>query len=166
MIEFDYKEEQSVIISQNYAGEAVDVEVLDEFGNVDYNFKIPQKDFVKMLDEYQKNNNIINFKEVSMNKKIYYIETTLNGYITKKIEICDWVKNKDYMGKLKFEYYGDIVEYYEDIAGDYDDLDIFLSNADSTKCENYDDILGGKPNVYLENWLTIAYSFYRGLMIA
>ena len=59
MIEFDYKEEQSVIISQNYAGEAVDVEVLDEFGNVDYNFKIPQKDFVKMLDEYQKNNNII-----------------------------------------------------------------------------------------------------------
>lgn len=59
MIEFDYKEEQSVIISQSYVGEAVDVEVLDEFGNVDYNFKIPQKDFVKMLDEYQKNNNII-----------------------------------------------------------------------------------------------------------
>lgn len=59
MIEFDYKEEQSVIISQNYVGEAVDVEVLDEFGNVDYDFKIPQKDFVKMLDEYQKNNNII-----------------------------------------------------------------------------------------------------------
>lgn len=59
MIEFDYKEEQSVIISQSYVGEAVDVEVLDEFGNVDYYFKIPQKDFVKMLDEYQKNNNII-----------------------------------------------------------------------------------------------------------
>jgi len=59
MIEFDYKEEQSVIISQSYVGEAVDVEVLDEFGNVDYNFQIPQKDFVKMLDEYQKNNNII-----------------------------------------------------------------------------------------------------------
>lgn len=59
MIKFDYKEEQSVIISQSYVGEAVDVEVLDEFGNVDYDFKIPQKDFVKMLDEYQKNNNII-----------------------------------------------------------------------------------------------------------
>jgi len=59
MIEFDYKEKQSVIISQSYVGEAVDVEVLDEFGNVDYNFQIPQKDFVKMLDEYQKNNNII-----------------------------------------------------------------------------------------------------------
>jgi len=59
MIEFDYKEEQSVIISQSYVGEAVDVEVLDEFGNVDYDFQIPQKDFVKMLDEYQKNNNII-----------------------------------------------------------------------------------------------------------
>lgn len=59
MIEFDYKEEQSVIISQSYVGEAIDVEVLDEFGNVDYNFKIPQEDFVKMLDEYQKNNNII-----------------------------------------------------------------------------------------------------------
>jgi hypothetical protein len=59
MIEFDYKEEQSVIISQSYVGEAVDVEVLDEFGNVDYDFQIPQEDFVKMLDEYQKNNNII-----------------------------------------------------------------------------------------------------------
>lgn len=59
MIEFDYKEEQSVIISQSHVGEAVDVEVLDELGNVDYDFKIPQKDFVKMLDEYQKNNNII-----------------------------------------------------------------------------------------------------------
>lgn len=59
MIEFDYKEEQSVIISQNYVGEAVDVELLDKFGNVDYDFKIPQKDFIKMLDEYQKNNNII-----------------------------------------------------------------------------------------------------------
>jgi len=103
-----------------------------------------------------------------MNKKIYYIETTLNGYITKKIEICDWVRNKDYMGKLKFEYdiYGEIVEYYEDIAGDYDDLDIFLSNADSTKCENYDDILGGKPNVYLEYWLTTVLGYYRGLMIS
>ena len=41
MIEFDYKEEQSVIISQSYIGERVDVEVLDEFGNVDYDFKIP-----------------------------------------------------------------------------------------------------------------------------
>lgn len=59
MIEFDYKEEQSLIISQSHAGEAVDVEVLDEFGNVDYDFKISQKDLVKMLDEYQKNNNII-----------------------------------------------------------------------------------------------------------
>ena len=59
MIGFDYKEEQSVMISQSYVGETVNVEVLDEFGNVDYDFKIPQKDFVKMLDEYQKNNNII-----------------------------------------------------------------------------------------------------------
>ena len=59
MIEFDYKEGQSVIISQSYVGQRVDVEVLDEFGYVDYDFKIPQKDFVKMLDEYQKNNNII-----------------------------------------------------------------------------------------------------------
>lgn len=59
MIGFDYKEEQSVTISQSHIGDAVNVEVLDEFGNVDYDFKISQKDFVKMLDEYQKNNNII-----------------------------------------------------------------------------------------------------------
>ena len=59
MIEFDYKEEQTVMISQSYVGETVNVEVLDELGNVHYDFKISQKDFVKMLDEYQKNNNII-----------------------------------------------------------------------------------------------------------
>ncbi len=59
MIGFDYKEEQPVTISQRYVGEAVNVEVFDEFGDFDYDFKIPQKDFIKMLDEYQKNNNII-----------------------------------------------------------------------------------------------------------
>ncbi len=59
MIEFDYKEEQGIRISQSYVGEAVNVEVLDGCGYVDYKFKIPQKDFIKMLDEYQKNNNII-----------------------------------------------------------------------------------------------------------
>lgn len=59
MIGFDYKEEQSVTISQRYVGEAVNVEVFDEFGDFDYDFKIPQKDFIKMLEEYQKNNNII-----------------------------------------------------------------------------------------------------------
>ncbi len=59
MIRFDYKEEQSVTISQRYVGEDVNVEVLDEFGDFDYEFKIPEKDFIKMLEEYQKNNNII-----------------------------------------------------------------------------------------------------------
>ena len=59
MISFGYKEEQSVMISQRYVGEPVNVEVFDDFGNVDYEFQIPQEDFVKMLDEYQKNNNII-----------------------------------------------------------------------------------------------------------
>lgn len=59
IIGFDYKEEQSVTISQSHVGGAVNVEVLDEFGNIDYDFKIPQKDFIRMLDEYQKNNNII-----------------------------------------------------------------------------------------------------------
>lgn len=59
MIRFDYKEEQSVTISQRYVGEDVNVEVLDEFGDFDYEFKIHEKDFIKMLDEYQKNNNII-----------------------------------------------------------------------------------------------------------
>lgn len=102
-------------------------------------------------------------------KKLYYIETTLNGYIIKETELCDWVSGKDYIEDLYFTRDGEEVDYYNDIAGDLDDLDNFLKYADSSKCDNYEDVLGGKPNVFLEYWLTTTLGYYDdryiGLMI-
>lgn len=59
MIKLDYEEEKAVLLSQGFVGEDVSVEILDEFGDVDYDFRIPQEDFIKFLNEYQKSKNII-----------------------------------------------------------------------------------------------------------
>ena len=95
-----------------------------------------------------------------MSKKIYYIETTLNGYVFKRIEICDWDKDLDYVDKLIFKLDDEEVNYYEDIAGDMDELDAFLRTANHGYCEDYDDVLGTKRNTYLEFWKTTILGYY------
>lgn len=98
-------------------------------------------------------------------KKIYYIETTLNGYIIEKTPICDYVKGKDYCGELFFKLDGEEIEYYNDIAGDLNDLDLFLSFGNNQDCEDYDDRLGTKSNVYLEYWKTLVLGYYDNKFI-
>lgn len=102
------------------------------------------------------------------NKKIYYIETTLNGYITKRVEIAEWSRKKDYSGELWFEHEGEEKEYYEDIAGMMDELDEFLRTG-SNVIDGYDNELGTKENVYLEYWYTSVLGYYDdryiGIMI-
>lgn len=102
-------------------------------------------------------------------KKIYYIEITLNGYVIKKEPICDFVKDKDYLGELNFVLDGQETEFYNDIAGDYDDLDEFLKHGDNQYCNNYDNILDTKQNIYLEYWRTTSLGCYEnkyvGLMV-
>lgn len=102
-------------------------------------------------------------------KKVYYIETTLNGYIIKQVEICEWESGKDFIEDLIFMRDEDEIDYYNDIAGNFDDLDIFLRYADSTRCEDYYDDLGVRSNIYLEYWLTNLTGYYEdrfiGLMI-
>lgn len=102
-------------------------------------------------------------------KKIYYIETTLNGYVIKKIEICDFKKGKDYCGLLDFERDGEEIEYYNDIAGSWDDIDQFLEYGIKHDCEEYEDILDTKDNIYLEYWYTNSLGYYDdryiGLMV-
>jgi len=100
-------------------------------------------------------------------KNIYYIETTTNGYIVKKIKICEWNKNEEYIDKLIFNRDDEEIDYYNDVAGNFDDLDLFLRNGNNTECEEHSDI---KSNIYLEYWLTDVLGYYQniyiGLMIA
>lgn len=92
-------------------------------------------------------------------RKIKYIETTLNGYIIKKVEICDWDRTKDLTGMLTFEQDGEEVEYYNDIAGNMDELDEFLKTG-SNNIEGYDKAINTKENIYMEYWLTNTVGYY------
>lgn len=94
-----------------------------------------------------------------MNEKIYYIETTLNGYIIKEIEIADWTTGIDYSDKLVFDLDGNEVDYYEEIAGMMNDIDIFLKTR-SNDIDGYKNEIGIKSNYYLEYWLTNSLGYY------
>lgn len=91
-----------------------------------------------------------------MKQNINYIETTLNGYIVKRIKIAEYDPKVDYIGELHFVNEGEDVEYYNDIAGDFDMLDKFLKDGSNTMILEYQDVnhLGTKENVLLEYWKT------------
>jgi hypothetical protein len=94
-------------------------------------------------------------------KKIFYIETTLNGYIIKKIPICDYNNKKDYCGELHFKLDGEEIEYYDEFAGDWEELDLFLRYGNNNHCVDYEDVLKTKSNIYLEYYKTISLGYYN-----
>lgn len=102
-------------------------------------------------------------------KKIYYIETTLNGYVIKKIQICEYKKHENYCGELRFKRGRYEIEYYDEIAGDWEDLDLFLECGNHNDCNDYEDVLGTKSNIYLEYYKTLSLGYYEdryiGLMV-
>lgn len=59
MIEFDYEDEKTIVLTQEFVGDDVDVQIRNESGDVDYDFTIHKDDFIKMLDKYQRRNYII-----------------------------------------------------------------------------------------------------------
>lgn len=97
-------------------------------------------------------------------KHIYYIETTLNGYITKEIKICPYGILKDYCSELNFKLDGEEIEYYDKISGDWDELDLFLKRGKHYDCKEYKEetekYFSTQPNVYLEFWDTFATGYY------
>ena len=97
-------------------------------------------------------------------EKIYYIETTLNGYITKKIPICNYDKNKDYCCDLEFEKNNEKYEYYDEFSGDWEELDKFLKNGTTLGLENYqteqDKYFSTNKNIYLEFYNTFLTGYY------
>lgn len=99
-----------------------------------------------------------------MNKlNINYIETTLNGYIIKRVKITEYDKNKDYCGELHFKLNNEDVEYYEEFSGSWDTLDEFLSCGESESIIEYqeDNHLETKPNILLEYWKTDNLGWYE-----
>lgn len=97
-----------------------------------------------------------------MKTNINYIETTLNGYITKRIKIAEYDSKKDYCGELHFKLDDKDVEYYEEFAGEWDDIDKFISNKSHYGLIGYQDNnhLHTKENVYLEYWKTDSLGWY------
>lgn len=89
-----------------------------------------------------------------MNKKINYIETTMNGYVIKRIKICNYEKGKDYIEDLIFQLDGEEVNYYDEIAGNMDLLDEFLAKG-TNNINNYESALGEQDNIFLEGWRTL-----------
>ena len=87
-------------------------------------------------------------------KKINYIETTMNGYVIKRVPICDYERGKDYIDDLVFVLDSEEVDYYNDITGDMDLLDEFLSRG-TNQIEGYDGAIGEKQHIFLEGWLTL-----------
>src|SRR5690554_6239743 len=100
-------------------------------------------------------------EEVKMN--INYIETTLNGYIIKRIKICEYRPGKDYLFDLSFELGGEEVEYCEEFSGDLDELDAFLETGSNESIIAYQDVnhLNTKSNVYLEYWKTDSLGWFE-----
>ena len=91
-----------------------------------------------------------------MKRKINYIETTMNGYVFKRVSICDYTRNKDkdYLEELIFELDGEEVDYYNDITGDMDLLDEFLAKG-TNKLDEYENAMGEKSHIFLEGWRTL-----------
>lgn len=91
-----------------------------------------------------------------MKRKINYIETTMNGYVFKRVPICDYTRNKDkdYLEELIFELDGEEVDYYNDITGDMDLLDEFLAKG-TNQIESYEHAIGEKSHIFLEGWRTL-----------
>ena len=96
-------------------------------------------------------------------KNINYIETTLNGYVIKRVKICEYEKDKDYYGELKFKLNGEEKDYHEDFCGDYSELDKFIENKSHYGLISYQDVnhLDTHENVYLEYWKTDSVGWYE-----
>lgn len=89
-----------------------------------------------------------------MKKKINYIETTMNGYVIKRVPICDYEREKEYIDDLMFNLDGEEVDYYNDIAGDMDLLDEFLSKG-TNQIKGYESAIGEKRHIFIEGWRTL-----------
>ena len=99
-----------------------------------------------------------------MKRKINYIETTLNGYIIKRIEICDYDSKTDYIDKLIFEDDGETINYYEDITGDHDLLDAFLKQG-SNRNIGYESVISEQPHIFLDSWQTLTLGYYEDVFV-
>ncbi len=109
-----------------------------------------------------------------MKYSLYYIETTLNGYITKKCPILKNVSRGEiadlspYDENMYFRLDGQEVDInsasgdeidiseYSSIAGDFDELEAFLQFGKPNVGEDFD----CSHNTYLEFWRTESLGYY------
>jgi hypothetical protein len=108
-----------------------------------------------------------------MKKKLYFIVTTLNGYVIERIKLADYEKESvdEIIDKLYSENFtskniGEF-NYVDDVAGNVDDMESFIKYRNNRKCEDISNLnFSIKESYYIETHHTdIGYypNFYVGL---
>lgn len=59
MIEFDYEDEKTIALTQEFIGDNVQVQIKSENNETELEFSITQEDFIKMLNGYRSKNKIV-----------------------------------------------------------------------------------------------------------
>lgn len=110
-----------------------------------------------------------------MKTKLYFIVTTLNGYVIERVKLADYenesvddILNKLHEETFKSKHIGKF-NYVDDVAGNLDDLELFIQNKNNRKCKAVENMIFSiKDNCYIETHHTdIGYypDFYVGLEV-
>lgn len=103
--------------------------------------------------------------------KLYYIETTLNGYVFYKYEIKSYEDYKE--GKIDLEdliyghmtivdSFGNEENYPDDCAGNLEELETFIEKTSSKNLKDFqeDNHLNVRPDTYIEYYRTDSVGWY------
>jgi hypothetical protein len=110
-----------------------------------------------------------------MKKKLYFIVTTLNGYVIERINLANYeeesvdeIIDKLYSENFTSKNIGEF-NYVDDVAGNVDDLESFIKCRNNRKCEDISNLnFSIKEHCYIETHHTdIGYypNFYVGLEV-
>ena len=110
-----------------------------------------------------------------MKKKLYFIVTTLNGYVIESIKLANYeeesvdeIIDKLYSESFTSKKIGEF-NYVDDVAGNVDDMESFIKYGNNRKCEELSNLnFSIKEHCYIETHHTdIGYypDFYVGLEV-
>lgn len=110
-----------------------------------------------------------------MKKKLYFIVTTLNGYVIERIKLANYeeesvdeIIDKLYSENFTSKKIGEF-NYVDDVAGNVDDMESFIKYRNSRKCKELSNLnFSIKERCYIETHHTnIGYypDFYVGLEV-
>ena len=78
MIKLNKLDGGTIEITQQESNKEINVDVLDAMGNVNYFYTIPADELIKLLNQYQNENNI--WLKISKNKGVFYNDYEKRNY--------------------------------------------------------------------------------------